>query len=89
MSSSLPPDQVAEQDLREKAEVEVRVKYLQDELEGKVKYLQDELGKLTSERSRNLRNSNSNNKHDDSSFTPSEREDEDNPFASFSDASSR
>ena len=48
MSSSLTPKQVAEQELREKAE-----------LEGRVQYLQDKLGKLIRERSRSLRRSSS------------------------------
>jgi len=55
MSSSLTPEQVAEQALREKAE-----------LEAQVKYLQSQLGQMLKEKRRNLRSSRSASKQADS-----------------------
>ena len=78
MSSSLTLGQIAKQAPREKAK-----------LEGRVKCLQDHLGKLMSERSKSLRRSNSTSGHEDSSSAASKQENEDNPFASSSDAFSR
>jgi len=53
MSSSLSPEQVVEQALREKAE-----------LEAQVKYLQSQLGKMMQEKRRNLQSSRSASKYD-------------------------
>lgn len=78
MPSSLTPEQIDEQALTEKVE-----------REGRVKYLQDQLGKLIRERSGSLRRSSSNNRFDESSSAPPEREDEGNPFACSGGASSR
>ena len=55
MSSSLTPKQVAEQALKEKAELEARVKYLQSQL-----------GQLVYMKQRNQRSSGSLSKHKDS-----------------------
>jgi len=55
MSSSLTPEQVADQALKEKAE-----------LEAQVKYLQSQLGQLLREKQRNLRSSRSSSKYEDS-----------------------
>jgi len=55
MSSSLTPEQVANQALKEKVEPEAQVKYLQSQL-----------GQLLREKQRNLRNSRSSSKHEDS-----------------------
>ena len=53
MSSTPTPEQVAEQALREKAE-----------LEAQVKYLQSQLGRMMQEKRRNLRSSTSTSKQD-------------------------
>jgi len=55
MSTSLTPEQVAEQALREKAEVE-----------GQLKYVQRQLGQLIEEKKRGLWSSKSSSKHRDS-----------------------
>jgi len=55
MSSSLTPEQVVELALKEKAELEIRVKCVQSQL-----------GQLIQERRRNLRSSRSSSKQEDS-----------------------
>ena len=72
MSSSLTPEQVAENALRERAEMQAQIKYLQTQL-----------GQLMEEKRRGLRNSRSPTDHGEASHpngASSEEEEEGRPF---------